>query len=446
MKKLSIFMAALFVFMLFAGVQPAYAAQYNLNFEETAEAVYMVNLDTDTVVFEKNADERRSPASITKMMTMALALEMCEDPANTYVTAPSYIWNEFEGISISHCDIQRGETLTMQDLLYGMALQSANEAANIVADYLGNGSISDFVELMNQKAQEIGAVNTHFTNPHGLYGADHYTTAYDIYLIAKYALSVPGFKDLVSTTVYTAAYADKHSEPLNFYTTNKMMVKNSDYYYEGLAGIKTGTLPESGRCFVSTATRNGFTYLLVVLGCPAYDENENQLSTNYAFLDTEKFYDWAFSTFRVKTLVEEGKIVGQTNLDLCWGKDYLLVMTDGRFTALLPEEIQVSSVVTEAVFEQEAVRAPVKKGDKVGYLKLVLAGEEVGRVDLVAAESAEMNEWLFCLDYVKKISASFWFKFAVIFVVLLIILYIVLMVARNRNRRRYQNVRRRRRL
>ena len=122
-------------------------------------------------------------------------------------------------------------------------------------------------------------------SPHGLYGADHYTTAYDIYLIAKYALSVPGFQDLVSTTVYTAQYADKHTEPLNFYTTNKMMVKNSDYYYEGLSGIKTGTLPESGRCFVSTATRNGFTYLLVVLGCPAYDEEEKQLATNYAFLE-----------------------------------------------------------------------------------------------------------------------------------------------------------------
>lgn len=238
MKKLSIFMAALFVVMLFIGIQPAYAAQYSLDFEETAEAVYMINLDTGTVVFEKNADERRSPASITKIMTMALALEMCEDPANTYVTAPSYIWNEFEGISISHCDIQRGETLTMQDLLYGMALQSANEAANIVADYLGNGSISDFVELMNQKAQEIGAVNTHFTNPHGLYSADHYTTAYDIYLITQYALSVPGFKDLVSTTVYTALYADKHTEPLNFYTTNTMMVKNSDYYMKGFPESK----------------------------------------------------------------------------------------------------------------------------------------------------------------------------------------------------------------
>ena len=128
MKKLSIFMAALFVFMLFAGIRPAYAAQYNLDFEETAESVYMVNLDTDTVVFEKNADERRSPASITKIMTMALALEMCEDPANTYVTAPSYIWNEFEGISISHCDIQRGETLTMQDLLYGCLLYTSDAA------------------------------------------------------------------------------------------------------------------------------------------------------------------------------------------------------------------------------------------------------------------------------------------------------------------------------
>ncbi|MDD3193833.1 MAG: D-alanyl-D-alanine carboxypeptidase [Oscillospiraceae bacterium] len=446
MKKLSIFMAVAVVFTLFTGVLPAQAAEYALNFEETAESVYMVNMDTDTVVFEKNADERRSPASITKIMTMVLALEMCADPAGTYVTAPSYIWDEFEGISISHCDIKRGETLTMQDLLYGMALQSANEAANIVADYLGGGSISDFVELMNQKAQEIGAVNTHFTNPHGLYSADHYTTAYDIYLIAKYALGVPGFKELISTPVYTALYADMHTEALNFYTTNKMMVKNSDYYYEGLSGIKTGTLPESGRCFVSTATRNGFTYLLVVLGCPAYDEEENQLAVNYAFVDAEKFYDWAFSTFKVKTLVEEGKIVGQTGLELSWGKDYLLTMTSGRFTALLPEEIQVSSVVTEAVFDQKAVRAPVKKGDKVGYLKLILAGEEVGRVDLVAAESAEMNEWLFCLDYVKQISQSFWFKFAVIFVAVLIVFYVVLVVIRNRNRRRYQSVRRRRRL
>ncbi len=446
MKKLSIFLVALFVFLLFAGVRPAWAAPYSPDFEETAEAAYMVNLDTDTVVFEKNADERRSPASITKIMTMVLALEMCDDPANTLVTAPAYIWNEFEGISISHCDIKRGETLTMQDLLYGMALQSANEAANIVADYLGGGSISDFVELMNQKAKEIGAVNTHFTNPHGLYGPDHYTTAYDIYLIAKYALEVPGFKELVSTPVYTAIQADKHSEPLSFYTTNRMMVKNNDSYYEGLSGIKTGTLPESGRCFVSTATRNGFTYLLVVLGCPAYDQEGRQLATNYAFADTKKFYDWAFSTFRVKTLVEEGKIVGQTKLELTWGKDYLLVMTNGRFTSLLPEEIQVSSVVTEAVFDAESVRAPVKKGDKVGFLKLILAGEEVGRVDLVAAESAQLNEWMFCLDYVKRISETFWFKFAVIFVAMLVIVYVVLAILRNRHRKRYQSVRHRRRL
>ena len=184
----------------------------------------------------------------------------------------------------------------------------------------------------------------------------------------------------------------------------------------------------------------------MVLGCPAYDENEVQLSTNYAFLDTEQFYDWAFNTFRVKTLVEEGKIVGQTQLDLCWGKDYLLVMTDGRFTALLPEEIQVSSVVTEAVFDTESVRAPVEKGTKVGYLKLTLAGEEVGRVDLVAAESAEMNELLYVMDFVNDIASSFWFKFIVIFLGVLLVLYIALAIARNRNRRRYGSVRKRRRL
>lgn len=448
MKKLSILMVFVLLCGFFGLGQTAYADQvisYALDFEETAEAAYMVNLDTDTVVYQKNIDERRVPASITKIMTMILALEMCEDLENTLVTAPSYIWNEFEGINISHCDIRRGETLSMQDLLYGMALQSANEAANIVADYLGNGSIPDFVDLMNKKAKEIGAVNTHFTNPHGLHSEEHYSTAYDIYLIARYAMDVPGFMDLVSTTAYTAIHADKHDK-LSFYTTNRMMVRNGGDYYEGLKGIKTGTLPESGRCFVSTATRNGFTYLLVVMGCPAYDAEGKQLDGNSAFTEARNFYNWAFNTFRVKTLVEEGRIIGQTGLDLSWGKDYLLVMTNERYMALLPDEVLVSSVVMEPVFSEESVRAPVEKGDPVGYLKLILAGTEVGRIPLVAAESAQMNEFLYILDYAKQISQNFWFKFAVIFVIVLIVLYTTLVIIRNRNRKRFQSVKRRRRL
>ncbi|MDD2955273.1 MAG: D-alanyl-D-alanine carboxypeptidase [Oscillospiraceae bacterium] len=450
MRKTAFLVALALIVALFAGVVPAQAqTQYAIDFEEYSEAVYMVNLDTGTVVYEKNAQEQRAPASLTKLMTMILAIENCEDLDNTLVTAPSYIWNEFEGINISHADIRRGETLSMRQLIYCMALQSANEAANIVAAYLGDGDISDFVAMMNDKAKEIGAVNTHFVNPHGLYDSDHYTTAYDMYLIAKYAYELDGFMDYV--TVPVLEIGPTHDDPpvhesLVLTSTNKMMFSQSDYYYEPIRGMKTGTLDESGRCFVSTATKNGFTYLLVLMGAPLYDENGEEYEANNAFLDAKNFYEWAFNTFRVKTLLEKGKNIGQIGLELCWGKDYLLVMSAGRYTALLPDEVEATSVVLEPVYDTETVRAPLRKGDKVGQVRLMLAGEEIGRVDLVSAETVEQNRWLYYLDEIKTFTRSFWFKFAVILLALLTVFYIALMVIRNRRKRRYRGVRPRKRL
>jgi D-alanyl-D-alanine carboxypeptidase (penicillin-binding protein 5/6) len=448
MRKTAFMAALAMILALFAGVLPA-QAQYAVDFEEYSESVYMVNLDTDTVVYEKNAQVQRAPASLTKIMTMILAIENCDDPDNTLITAPSYIWNEFEGIPISHADIRRGETLSMRQLLYCMALQSANEGANIVADYLGGGDISDFVAMMNEKAKEIGANNTHFANPHGLYDPDHYTTAYDMYLIAKYAYELPGFMDYVTVPVLeigpTYDTPPVH-ESLVLTSTNKMMFSQSDYYYEPIRGMKTGTLDESGRCFVSTATKNGFTYMLVLMGAPLYDGEGNEYTTNNAFIDAKNFYEWAFDTFRVKTLLEKGKNIGQVDLELAWGKDYLLVMSGDRYTALLPDEVEASSVVLVPEYTQDPVRAPVKKGDKVGEVKLMLAGEEIGRVDLISSETVEQNRWLYYLDQAQSFLHSFWFKFAVLLLGMLLIFYLVLMILRNRRRRRYRGVRPRRRL
>lgn len=448
MRRTAFAVALGLLLTIFAGFLPA-QAQYQVDFEEYSESVYMVNLDTGTVVYEKNAREQRAPASLTKIMTMILALENCDDLDNTLVKAPPYIWNEFEGINISHADIRRGETLSMRQLIYCMALQSANEAANIVADYLGGGDISDFVAMMNEKAQEIGAKDTHFVNPHGLYDPEHYTTAYDMYLIAKYAYELPGFMDYV--TVPVLEVGPTYDEPpvhssLVLTSTNKMMFTQSDYYYEPIRGMKTGTLDESGRCFVSTATKNGFTYLLVLMGAPLYDGEGNEYAGNNAFVDAKNFYEWAFSTFRVKTLLEKGKNIGQVGLELARGKDHLLVMSAERYTALLPDEVEASSVVLVPEYAEDPVRAPVRKGDKVGEVSLMLAGEEIGRVNLVSSETVEQSQWLYYLDQAKSFTKSFWFKFTVILLVLLLAFYIVLMVIRNRNRRRYRGVRTRKKL
>ncbi len=370
---------AAFVFTAFMGVsaQEPEAAEggYKPEFEVDAKAVYMVNLDTNKVVYEKNAHEKIYPASTTKIMTAAVVLDNVEN-LKEEVTAKSYLYDEFEGLNVSTGDIRRGQTLTVEQLLYGTMLQSANEGANILADYVGDGSISRFCEMMNENAKELGCENTNFVNPHGLFSKKHYTTAYDMYLITKYAMELPGFMDYVTTPVYDVGETEFH-DYLRWITTNQMMMTNSPYYYEPIRGIKTGTLDEAGKCFISSATKDGYNYLLVVMGAPMYDKNGEYIEENKAFELTEKLYEWAFDTFQIKTVMEKDKTVHDVLLKLCWGKDTLQLASGEEFTALIPSDYDISSVQGVADVPN-FVKAPVKEGEEIGRMKLMLSNQEIG--------------------------------------------------------------------
>ena len=417
-------------------------------FDVSAKAVYMVNLDTGDVIYEKNAHEPLAPASLTKLMTVILTMELVDDYDNTIVTAPSYVYNELYEIGqgqISTADIRQGEEMSVRKLLYCMMLQSANEGAAIIADYLGDGSIPHFVEMMNERAKELGCQNTNFVNPHGLDAEGHVSSAYDMYLIAKHAISLDGFMDIATTLSIDISPTNIHTSDYWLTSTNSMMRSTSEYYYAPVRGIKTGTTDNAGRCFVSTATLDGFTYLLVVMGSQYQDGDGNYLTENNAFIDTKNLYEWAFDTFRVKTVVESGKNVCEIPVKYVWGKDYLVLMSGDRFTTLMDKDIEVSNVVLEPVIP-EYLEAPVNEGDQVGEMRLLLAGEEIGRVPLIAAESVERNQWLYTWAQITGVFQSFWFKFILIFLVTFVLLYILLTVIRNRNRQRYSKVRRRRRL
>lgn len=417
-------------------------------FDVSAEAVYMVNLDTGDVIYEKNAHKQLAPASLTKLMTVILTMELVDDYDNTIVTAPSYVYNELYEIGkgqISTADIRQGEEMSVRKLLYCMMLQSANEGAAIIADYLGDGSIPQFVEMMNERAKELGCQNTNFVNPHGLDADGHVSSAYDMYLIAKHAISLDGFMDIATTLSIDISPTNIHTSDYWLSSTNSMMKSTSEYYYAPVRGIKTGTTDNAGRCFVSTATLDGFTYLLVVMGSQYQDGDGNYLTENNAFIDTKNLYEWAFDTFRVKTVVEPGKNVCEIPVKYVWGKDYLVLMSGDRFTTLMDKDIEVSNVVLEPVIPAY-LEAPVNKGDQVGEMRLLLAGEELGRVPLIAAESVERNQWLYTWSKVTGVFQSFWFKFILIFLVTFILLYILLVVIRNHNRQKYSKVRRRRRL
>jgi len=441
MKTVSILIVTLVMVLCSVPAQAAYTPDFDLQ----SETVLLLNMDTGKVMYEKNADAKVYPASLTKIMTAILALENVEDLDGTKVALKQYIQDMLYGKNASLGGILLGEEVSMRGLLYASMLQSANEASLMIGDYLGDGSLTQFAEMMNDKAKELGCTGTNFVNPNGLHDENHYTTARDMAKIAAYAMQNPEFVEIVNTISMDIGPTNKHEQLVEI-TTNKVIVPSSIYYNPAVSGIKTGTLDEAGRCFVSTATKDGFTYLLVLMGAPFYNEDGTFMETMINFEETNKLYDWVFDSFKVKTVMEKGRYIADIPVRLSYEKDVVGLVADARLTALIPTDVETSSVQLVPTLP-ESIDAPVKKGDKVGSMKLVLAGEELGEVDLVANESVEMSKILYYYDQAMELMDSFWVKFAVLFVVLLVVAYIALMILMNKhNRKRRMNQKRRRNL
>jgi D-alanyl-D-alanine carboxypeptidase (penicillin-binding protein 5/6) len=440
MKKLGVCVVLLVLCLQLAAV-PAQAASYIPPFDLSAGSAYLVNLDSGMVIYEKNAQARVEPSDFAKLMTVVLALEEVDNPSEVTVSMKTYIQDEMyrrriELGSIRLAGLYKGEELSVQSLLYAVMLPSANEAAMMIADHLGDGSIPYFVERMNRRAEQLGMADTHFTSPHGLPDPEGYTTAHDIFLLAGHAMSLPGFAELVGTTYYNGGPTNLQ-ETLHWNTTNRLLAPSSPYYNGAVEGIKEAYHPGLGSGVVSMAKRDGYRYVAVLMGCSSIDETGRDTSSTAAFEETNRLYGWAFDTFRVKTLLEKGKSFGEVGLRLCWGRDFLRVMSAESFTALIPDAIEASSIRYELSLPAY-VKAPVEKGELIGEVRLILADEQIGRVGVVSAESAEASRALLLLDRLAALAGTFWFKFMLVLLLVLIILYVALMIVRNRNRRRYR--------
>ncbi|MBE6788911.1 MAG: D-alanyl-D-alanine carboxypeptidase [Ruminococcaceae bacterium] len=443
MKKIvSVFICVIILSFSLLSV-PSSAATYKPDFEVTAKGVYLVNLDTDTVIYEKDAHKKLYPASLTKIMTCLLLCEMVPDLDNTVITAKAAILGSFSSMNVSLAGILAGEELTARELLYCMLLQSGNEAAAIVADYLGDQSINNFIDMMNARAKELGAVNTHFVNPHGLHDDDHYTTAYDLYLIAKEAIKHEEILEIASVYSYQLRKTNRR-DPEWLVSTNKMMLKSSPYYRSYIKGLKTGTTTPAGKCFAAYAEKNGYHYLSILLGSAYKDEKGNVYSENYVFSETAKLLDWAFEKFSLKTLLPSDKFCSQIPLRLSSESDSLLLYPKEKILALIPDEIDPSSVQVVPHTNTYA-QAPIKKGDVLGYVEVKLADEVVGITDLVAGEDIERNEFLYLISLVKNIFTSVWIKLAVVLLILFALIYVLLIIRQEINSQRYRSIIKKRR-
>ncbi len=405
-----------------------------------SEAVYMVNTDTGDVVFKKNETKKMYPASTTKIMTCIVALEHISD-WDKKVTVPYECFNEFNEDDPnkwypSNADIQPlQDNLTYKDCIYALMLPSACEAANILAYNIGGGDMSKFIDMMNEKAAEIGCTGTHFSNAHGLYEDENYTTAYDLYLMTKYAYdNLPRFMEVCDTYEYEMPANDNNPEPYYIYSTISLIRTTSVYYYEYAHGVKTGTIDQAGRCLVSTA-KNQYNYILVTLNAPIYDSEGEMYDEWYSMVDHLNLYKWAFSNFAMATIVNKNEQITQVGVNLGENASHVVLTPEKDYTALMPKDIDETSV--QKTFKTyESVDAPVKKGDVLGVMDVKFKGETITTVNLIASNNVTRSEVEYYIERVKNELGKSWFKVSVVVVVILLICYIVTKTIENSKKRK----------
>lgn len=446
-KKLFGLLALILTVCVVCSPLTASAAAYQIDFDLNSQAVELVNLDTGTVVYEKNADQKMEPASTTKIMTFIVASEHIKDLQGTKITVKKEVVDLLLGTGSSLSGILEGEELTALQLLNCMLVPSGNDASMVLADYVGGGSIQKFVDMMNEKAKELGCKNTHFMNPHGLHDDQHYTTAQDLYLMTKYAMGLPHFTEITSQARYTLPPTNKSSVQRTISTTNLMIDKfnGGSYYYKYTKGIKTGSHDEAGFCLVSTAIRDGYSYLCIALGAPKVDKNGRSIATHGEMTDSQNLYEWAFKNLRIKTVMEEGATAGEVPLRYAWNRDTLLLVAEKSYSTILPKDVSETSVIVTPNLP-ESVDAPVKKGQVIGTATLSYADQELTKINLVAAESIERSELLRSVDVVRSIFTSTWFLVIMAIIVLLLIIYIILALIYNRKKKNLRRIKKYRKM
>jgi len=360
-------------------------ANNSTNLEIHSEAAILIDSKTGKIIYEKNSNEKRYPASTTKILTAILAIEkfsLDEEVTASYnavMSIPS-------GYSIAA--IQVGETLTVKELLEVFLVHSANEAGYILAEGV-SGSISEFAKLMNQKAQEIGCKNTHFTNPSGLHDENHYSTAYDLAQIAKYCMQNKTFRSIVSMPTCTVEPSEIYEERF-FRNTNEMLNPKSQYYNEYIIGIKTGYTSLAKNCLISGYKKNNTELISVVLGAPA-SVGDKGLSGKYT--DTQTLFDYGIENYSYKNIIPAGEVVTQIEVEHATNdtKNLDLVL-EKNIEAFISNSIDLKNLKPE-ISLNENITAPISANDVLGTATFTIDGETYTR-NLVASNNVEASAYL----------------------------------------------------
>ena len=349
---------------------PGFAAyQMPIQTASDTESVYLFNLDTGKPILRQNSDQQRYIASLTKMMTALLFLESGKD-MNAEITIPTSLTQEFKDIQNANgstMNLRIGETVRRIDLLYGLLVASANDAASVIASDVSGGDLTAFVAQMNARAKELGCTDTTFSCVHGLYDYGNVSTAEDLAKIAAACYANETYMQAANTLTYTLPATNLHQNERTIKSTNLMLDPEYAYHRDYVRGMKTGFTTLAGRCFVTFAQQDGHTYGLVVLG----SDMDN------IYRECAEILDWAFSSFSDRQLVDTETVLTTIPLTKCRTEEAVELYAAGDLSGYGDDEVTFEFSVPEST------SATVKEGAVLGTATVYLDGYEMGTVDLV---------------------------------------------------------------
>jgi D-alanyl-D-alanine carboxypeptidase (penicillin-binding protein 5/6) len=337
----------------------------------------LIDAESGRILYGHNENRKIYPASLTKLLTALTVLDLGELDDTLIVDENTPY--EVDG---SHIALEPGEELCLEDMLHGLLIASGNDVAEVISKNYSSYE-GQFIDLMNKKAKDLGALNSNFVNPHGLHDNNHFTTAYDLSKIAKAAYDNEIIRDIISKTKYTIGVTNKKSEERHLISTNKLLagvgygnqiiINNLwvNMKYEGANGMKTGYTPEAGSCLIGSAERDGVSLITVVIDG----------STTEVYTDTHKLLNYGFENFEKINLINSNEFIQNYKIESGDSK-YLTILSSDSLSALVNKD---SIDKVEETILLDEISLPVDEGEVIGSIKYNLNDELIGDVPLVSA-------------------------------------------------------------
>lgn len=349
-----------------------------ISFPIYSEGAVLINSNTGKILYGKNENKKLYPASTTKILTAILAIENCnlKDKIVASNTAIKAIPSGY-----SNAAIQPGEILTVQELLDLFLIHSANEIGYIFAEHI-SGNVENFSKLMNQKSTEIGCKNTNFTNPSGIHDTEHYSTPYDMALIAKYCMQNETFRTIVAKTSCTVEATDKY-EKRYFKNTNDLIIPSSKYYYKYAIGIKTGFTSQAKNCLISASIKDGIELITVTLGAEATEDGKSG-----RYVDTLNLFEYGFNNYKIQQIANANTSITEINIkNATKDTKKLSLLLKDNITCIAPIDLNLNTL-NYSIELNENILAPISQGDVLGKINYNIDGITYSS-DLIAEHSVE---------------------------------------------------------